>query len=133
MSDDHHQFNAERIFILLFILTAVEVAWGYAFVDSSRTLLWGGLILAAVWKAWLIAQNFMHFKFEGWIIKSLIIPTPFLIAYVLVMISPDISRNDNLREPIGSMYDPADGEVKNDMAELSFSVESGHEEGGGGH
>ncbi len=130
MSDDH-QFNAERIFIQLFILTAVEVAWGYAFADSGRPLLWGGLIFAAIWKAWLIAQHFMHFKYEGWIIKSLIIPTPFLIAYVMVMISPDISRSDRLVEPIGAVYDPADGGVKDHMEDLSFSIEQGAPEGGG--
>lgn len=131
---DNHDFSPEKVFKLLFALTAIEVLWGYAFgvwFDAGKVILWGGLILAALWKALLIAQYFMHFKFEGWIVKSLIFPTPFLIAYVMIMISPDISRSDHLDEPIGSMYDNADGEVKEHMSELSFSQESMAAEEGG--
>lgn len=133
MSGDKH-FNPEKIFFWLFLFTALEVLWGYAFgvwFHPGRVILWGGLIGFALVKAILIAQYFMHFKFEGWIIKALIVPTPFLVAYILVMISPDVSRNDHLIEPIGSMYDQEDGTVKEDMAELSHSIEHASGEGGG--
>ena len=72
MSGDKH-FNADKIFIALFVLTALEVLWGYAFgvwfvgegEQANRLVLWGGLLAFAFFKGWLIAVYFMHLKFEG--------------------------------------------------------------------
>lgn len=115
---DHEKihFNAEQIFIKLFILTAAEVGWGYLAKDWGKILLWGGLILCAIWKAVLIAVYFMHLKFEGWIVKGLIVPTPILVLVIFGYVMPDIANKEgNLIHPIGAMLDPTTGEVQRDM------------------
>ena len=105
MSNDHAQpaFSANKIFITLFILTAAEVLWGAVlFKHSPHLIKWGGLIVFAFWKGILIYTYFMHMKFEGWIVKCLIAPTPFLIAIVVFALMPDVSNNSHLVYPVGS-------------------------------
>ena len=101
----HPGFSANKIFITLFILTMVEVGWGLGFQHSPHWIKWGGLIVFAMWKGILIYTYFMHMKFEGWIVKSLMIPTPFLIAIVVFALMPDISHNERLIYPVGSQVD----------------------------
>ncbi|MAB81475.1 MAG: hypothetical protein CMJ89_19210 [Planctomycetes bacterium] len=137
MSDNHDKFhfNAEHIFIKLFILTAAEIAWGYMAKDWGRLLLWGGLISCATWKALLIATYFMHLKFEGWIVKTLIIPTPFLVLVIFGYVIPDVAnREGHMIHPIGAQYDPTTGVVVRDLA-ASEGVEQEPASGGtdGGH
>jgi cytochrome c oxidase subunit IV len=124
MSSQDRHFSAEKIFIILFVATAAEVAWGFALKDAGRPLLWGGLLSFAVIKGWYIAVYFMHLKYEGWIVKGLIAPTPFLIGVIFTMVSPDVSRNDRLEAPIGAMVDRESGEVVHEMPRLSHSSES---------
>jgi hypothetical protein len=47
----------------------------------------------------------MHMKFEGWIVKALIAPTPVLIAIVVFALMPDVSNNKQLVYPVGSQID----------------------------
>lgn len=102
----HASFSANKIFVTLFILTAVEVAWGaFLFKHSPHLVKWGGLIIFAFWKGILIYTYFMHMKFEGWIVKCLIAPTPILIAVVVFALMPDVSNNDKLVYPVGSQLD----------------------------
>ncbi len=122
MSDDKH-FNAEKIFGGLFVFTALEVLWGYAFgkwfvpegEHGNKVLLWGGLLVFALLKGWLIAVYFMHLKFEGWVVKALILPTPFLVLVIFGYVMPDVAKpiSDGapLVHPIGSRVDPATGQV----------------------
>lgn len=107
MSDDHKEFNAEKIFLWLFIFTAVEVGYGYVgdALGFGRVLLWGGLGFFAFLKGYLILTYFMHFKYEGWIIKGLIVPTPFLIAYMMTILRPDVGANNRMDFPVGSQLD----------------------------
>src|ERR1043166_8174138 len=106
-SDQRHAtFSANKIFVTLFILTALEVAWGaFLFKHSPHIVKWGGLIIFAFWKGILIYTYFMHMKFEGWIVKCLIAPTPFLIAVVVFALMPDVSNNEHLVYPVGSQLD----------------------------
>ena len=101
----HPGFSANKIFIILFVLTIAEVGWGLGFHDASRFIKWGGLIVFAFWKGILIYTYFMHMKFEGWIVKALMLPTPFLIAVVVFALMPDVSVNDQLIYPVGSQVD----------------------------
>ena len=104
--DSQPHFSANKIFVTLFILTAAEVVWGaFLFKHSPHLVKWGGLIVFAFWKGILIYTYFMHMKFEGWIVKSLMIPTPFLIAIVVFALMPDVSHNDRLVYPVGSQVD----------------------------
>ena len=114
MSADKH-FNANKVFVLLFLLTLLEVVWGYAFGrwwDAGKLVLWGGLLFFAFYKGWLIAVYFMHLKFEGWVVKSLLLPTPFLIMVIFGYVMPDVANKEgNLIYPVGSAYDPDSGAV----------------------
>jgi caa(3)-type oxidase subunit IV len=107
MSNEHdgHGFSANKIFITLFILTAVEVAWSIVFKHSPHWLKWGGLCVFAFWKGILIYVYFMHMKFEGWVVKALIAPTPALIAILVCALMPDVSYNDRLVYPVGTQLD----------------------------
>ena len=67
MSEGKH-FNANKVFLWLFVLTAGEVAYGIAFHGMNKLFLWGGLGIFAFFKGWLIAVYFMHLKFEGWVV-----------------------------------------------------------------
>src|SRR5580765_3146606 len=91
----HASFSANKIFVTLFILTAIEVAWGaILFKHSPHIVKWGGLIIFAFWKGTLIYTYFMHMKFEGWIVKCLLAPTPFLILVAVCALMPDVSRSE---------------------------------------
>ena len=118
-SDDKN-FSAEKIFLALFILTALEVGWGYAghYLDWGRLMLWGGLLFFAFFKGWYIAVYFMHLKFEGWVVKSLILPTPFLIMVIFGYVMPDVANDQApLIHPVGAELDPATGEIVDHMGD----------------
>lgn len=145
MSGEHASFSSNKIFLTLFILTAVEVGWSLVFSDWGPLVKWGGLLVFAVWKGVLIYSYFMHMKFEGWIIKGLLAPTPFLIAIVLCAVMPDVSYNERLDWDVGAQLDKsgrADGHVVRtlDLYDSAHGghgddghAEDGHAEGGGGH
>ena len=128
MSDaDNKHFSPERIFLYLFALTALEVGWGYAgglWFDWGKVLLWGGLLFFASYKAWFIAVFFMHLKFEGWVVWSLILPTPFLIMVIMGYVGADVGDDQHLINPIGAMIDPVKGEINTD-----FTIWQKHAEG----
>lgn len=107
MSNDHggFGFSANKIFITLFILTAVEVAWSLVFTHQAHWIKWGGLCIFAFWKGTLIYTYFMHMKFEGWVVKALVAPTPLLIAILVCALMPDVSYNDRLVYPVGTQLD----------------------------
>ena len=114
--DDKH-FSAEHVFKWLFIWTILEVAYGYFgdWIGMGRVPLWGGLIACAICKAWLIAAWFMHLRFEGWIVKGLLLPTPFLIVYLLTILTPDVASNDLMKHDVGAELDPYSGRVQKTM------------------
>jgi hypothetical protein len=91
-----------------------EVGWGLAgkHFGWNRLSLWGGLMFFAFFKGWLIAVYLMHLKFEGWVVKSLILPTPFLIMVIFGYVMPDVAdKQTRLVHPVGSELDPATGQV----------------------
>ena len=105
------EFNPQKIFLILFTLTAVEVAWGMSISHEMKWLLWGGLMVFALWKGMLIFMYFMHMKFEGWIVKCLIAPTPIMIAIVFFALVPDVASNDKLIYHLTDQFDPHQGKV----------------------
>ena len=97
-------YNVLKIFIALFVLTAIEVAWAMPdFIRENRALLWGGLLLCAGLKAALIFMYFMHMRFERWLIWSLIVPTPLLVFVFFGYVTKDVARNDYRDYPNGMM------------------------------
>ena len=121
MSHDEHDsmhFNAEKIFAGLFLFTMLEVGWGFAGHHFlwNKLMLWGGLLFFAFFKGWLIAVYFMHLKFEGWVVKSLILPTPFLVMIIFGYVMPDVANKEApLVHPVGSMLDQKTGQVVEDL------------------
>jgi caa(3)-type oxidase subunit IV len=121
MSHDEHgsrHFSAEKVFGGLFLFTMLEVGWGLSgkHFGWNRPMLWGGLLFFAFLKGWLIAVYFMHLKFEGWVVKSLILPTPFLIMVIFGYVMPDVADEETpLIHPVGSEVDPTTGGVQPDM------------------
>lgn len=140
MSDDHKEFSPEKIFLWLFIFTALEVAWGYLgdWAEWGRGLLWGGLLFYAFLKAWLIASYFMHLRFEGWVVKGLIAPTPVLVLVILAALNPDVGNNDKMDHPVGSLLNDDEGVVTSTMHFREYDLvkdeesepESGEDAGG---
>jgi caa(3)-type oxidase subunit IV len=117
---DSKHFSAEKIFGGLFLFTMLEVLWGLVgkHLGFNRPMLWGGLLFFAFFKGWLIAVYFMHLKFEGWVVKSLILPTPFLILVIFGYVMPDVAnKKGRLIHPVGSEVDPTTGGVIEDMAQ----------------
>jgi caa(3)-type oxidase subunit IV len=87
-STAHAHHNYIKIFIILSVLTAVEI--GVTFLGLPRTLLVALLVGLAVWKAALVALHFMHLKIEK---KTLMIVAviPFILCVFLsLMLLPDI-------------------------------------------
>jgi caa(3)-type oxidase subunit IV len=87
-STAHPHHNYIKIFIILSVLTAVEI--GVTFLGLPRTLMVTLLVGLAVWKAALVALHFMHLKIEK---KTLTIVAliPFILCVFLsLMLLPDV-------------------------------------------
>ena len=118
MSDhDDHGFNSTKIFFALFALTAIEVLISFIQVrwfdhPMPKYLYWAVLGVFAFWKGILIYSYFMHMKFEGWIIKCLIAPTPLLILIAVFALMPDVGYNTKLVNPIGFMVQDDTGKAE---------------------
>jgi caa(3)-type oxidase subunit IV len=87
-STEHSQNNYIKIFILLTVLTVIEV--GITFTGMPKMLLVSLLVIFAVWKAALVALHFMHLKFEKRTLTIVAI-TPFVLCvWLILMLMPDI-------------------------------------------
>ncbi|MEX1181724.1 MAG: cytochrome C oxidase subunit IV family protein [Gemmatimonadota bacterium] len=78
----HPHPNYIGIWVILFVLTLVEV--GVAFLGLSRTLTILSLILLAVWKALLVALYYMHLRYEPRRLRLLVL-SPLPLAVILVV------------------------------------------------
>ena len=97
-------YSVTKIFIALFVLTAIEIAWAMPhFIRESRPLLWSGLLLCALIKGSLIFMYFMHMKYERWLVWSLVLPTPLLVLVIFGYVTPDVSFNERRDYPNGMM------------------------------
>ena len=87
-STAHSHHNYIKIFIILSVLTAVEIA--ITFLGLPRALLVALLVGLAVWKAALVALHFMHLKLEKKTL-TIIALVPFVLCIFLsLMLLPDI-------------------------------------------
>ena len=84
----HSHHNYIKIFIILSVLTAVEI--GITFLGLPRTLLVSLLVSLAVWKAALVALHFMHLKIEKKTLTLVAIVPFVLCVFLSLMLLPDI-------------------------------------------
>lgn len=103
-SHDGLGYSIGKIFMALFALTAIEVAWGM-FFREPRWFLWSGLLICALLKGILIFVYFMHMRFERFLIWSMILPTPLLVIVIFGYVTPDLAFNERRDYPNGSMMD----------------------------
>lgn len=87
-STAHAHNNYIKIFIILSVLTAVEI--GITFLGLPRTLLVSLLVSLAVWKAALVALHFMHLKIEKKTLTLVAIVPFVLCVFLSLMLLPDI-------------------------------------------
>ena len=82
-SGEHKQPKYLLIWVVLAVLTAVEVAVAYV-SGLPRTALILVLVGLAIWKATLVAMYYMHLKFER--LRLIILATlPIPLAFILVL------------------------------------------------
>ncbi|HUR70840.1 MAG TPA: cytochrome C oxidase subunit IV family protein [Candidatus Limnocylindrales bacterium] len=87
-STAHSHHNYIKIFIILSVLTAVEI--GITFLGLPRKLLVSLLVGLAVWKAALVALHFMHLKLEKKTLTIIAIVPFVLCVFLSLMLLPDI-------------------------------------------
>ena len=84
----HSHHNYIKIFIILSVLTAVEIA--ITLLGLPRTLLVAMLVSLAVWKAALVALHFMHLKLEKKTLTVVAIVPFVLCIFLSLMLLPDV-------------------------------------------
>ena len=87
-STAHSQNNYIKIFIILSVLTVIEV--GMTFLGLPKMLLASLLVIFAVWKAALVAMHFMHLKFEKKTLTIVALVPFVLCVFLILMLLPDI-------------------------------------------
>ena len=87
-STAHAQNNYIKIFIILSVLTVIEV--GITFLGLPKMLLVSLLVIFAVWKAALVALHFMHLKFEKKTLTIVALAPFVLCIWLVLMLMPDI-------------------------------------------
>ena len=89
MTSSAHSTSAYiKVFYVLLVLTIVEVAIVY--LGLPKLVLAALLVIAAVWKASLVAMHFMHLKFEKRTL-AVVALTPFILCvFLILMLMPDI-------------------------------------------
>jgi caa(3)-type oxidase subunit IV len=87
-STAHAQNNYIKIFIILSVLTVVEVS--ITFLGLPKMLLVSLLVIFAVWKAALVALHFMHLKFEKKTLTIVALAPFVLCVFLVLMLMPDI-------------------------------------------
>ena len=87
-STAHSHHNYIKIFIILSVLTAVEI--GVTFLGLPRTVLVALLVGLAVWKAALVALHFMHLKIEKTTLTIVAVIPFILCVFLSLMLLPDI-------------------------------------------
>ena len=90
MEQPHVEPNYMAIFYWLLGLTIVEVAVVYAHFPKWCTVI--ALVVMALAKAFLVAWNFMHLRFEKTALIAMVGLPLFLLVDLLLGLMPDIAH-----------------------------------------
>lgn len=85
--DYHGHPNYEKILVQLFVLLGVSLAVGYFSSTLSIVIIFG----TALWKAIMVVSNFMHLKYEPWLVGLIVAVTIFSIFAFFWGVMPDIT------------------------------------------
>jgi cytochrome c oxidase subunit 4 len=92
MTEQAHGKAAVKTYLLVFgglaLLTALTVGLSYMHIPIKIAVALAALI--AITKCSLIGAFFMHLRFEGKLIYSLVFAAIFLVLFLLFSILPDI-------------------------------------------
>ena len=91
MSEAYAHPNYVKIWIWLVVLLLISVAWPMLEIPALTIITAFGI---AVVKAFLVAANFMHLKFEKHIISFLMIMALCLLGVFFFGVAPDIMMTD---------------------------------------
>ena len=83
--EEHKSPPYMTVFVVLAVLTVLEVL--FAFTSLPQFWLALGLIVMALWKAFLVALYYMHLRFEPrrlWILAASPIPLAIILVVVVV-------------------------------------------------
>ena len=83
MSSDHAHAPYYKVLVGLTVLTIAEIVWAMPSVGMPRIALLVGLGLMAAVKAAMVALYYMHLRYEGRVLWTVIF---FPIALVCIMI-----------------------------------------------
>jgi cytochrome c oxidase subunit IV len=86
----HIEPNYMKVFWWLLALTIVEV--GIVYLSLPRWSLVTALVVMAFGKAFLVAWNYMHLRFERWTLIIVPLLALILIADLLLGLLPDIAK-----------------------------------------
>ncbi|MCZ2356592.1 MAG: cytochrome C oxidase subunit IV family protein [Bacteroidia bacterium] len=88
MENDYHGHpNYEKVLIQLFVLFAVSLAVGYFSSMLSIIIIFG----TAFWKIAMVMRNFMHLKFEPWVIGVAVAMVIFTLLTFFFGVMPDVT------------------------------------------
>jgi cytochrome c oxidase subunit 4 len=98
---DHHvpdDMVFVKVFLLLVVVTAVEVAWAYLPFGDSRGATfayWGGLLVMMSVKFVIIAGTFMHLRFDNKLLTRVFYAGVFLavIVYTITLCTFQLFSN----------------------------------------
>jgi cytochrome c oxidase subunit 4 len=91
MSEAHSKKEYIVIFVLLGVLTLIEVAIAKTTTGSTKLV---GLVGLALSKAGLVAMYYMHLKSETRSLKTIIaVPLAFPFLYAVVLIIESMARS----------------------------------------
>ena len=88
---EHHEVNYKKIYVVLLVLLAISVA------GPEFGILWVTLITAfgvAIVKAYLVAANFMHLRWEKRLMKWMLTASLAIMALFFFGIAPDVMMHD---------------------------------------
>lgn len=104
----HHHVNYIAVFLSLVVLTIITVAVYFIHLESELAKVLLALAIASI-KASLVVMFFMHMKFEGKLIYSILIVPLILCVLLVVALIPDVLRGPLFNRPVFSPAESAAG------------------------
>ena len=86
--DYHGHPNYWKVFLSLMLLFGISLVVGYAFSPVLAVVLIFG---TAIWKSSLVMKNFMHLKYEAFIIWLVVAVVLFCLIMFFFGVYPDIT------------------------------------------